>query len=137
MNYLLDTNVISELVRAKPSLKVLNWVDKIPDEALNISVITLGEIRKGIEKVADSRKKEKLRIWLEHELPYWFAGRILEIDVNVADTWGRLQGISRHPLPAIDSLIAATAINFNLSLVTRNVDDFKFTSLEVINPWEI
>lgn len=136
MNYLLDTNVVSEMVRSKPNKKVMNWFDEIPDDALHISVLTLGEIRKGVETVSDKSKKEKLRVWLEQELPDWFSNRILGVDQNIADTWGRLQSVSRNPLPAIDSLIAATAINFNLALVTRNTKDFNLAMLEIINPWE-
>lgn len=136
MSYLIDTNVISELVRAKPNKNVMNWFEAIPGDSLHLSVITLGEIRKGIEGISDARKKEKLRIWLEHEIPDWFGQRILSIDKYVADCWGRLQANKRHPLPAIDSLIAATAIHFNLALITRNVSDFNFPTLEVINPWD-
>lgn len=135
MSYLIDTNVISELVKPKPDKNVITWFDSIPGEDIYLSVLTLGEIRKGIEKVSDKSRKEKLRIWLEHELPGWFGDRILSIDKQIVDCWGRIQAHTRHSLPAIDSLIAATAISFNLALVTRNVADFKFETLEVINPW--
>ena len=136
MSYLVDTNVISELVRLKPNKNVMNWFEAIPNDSIHISVLTLGEIRKGIETVTDASKKEKLRIWLEHEIPEWFGPRILSIDKHIVDCWGRLQAIKRQPLPAIDSLIAATAIHFNLALVTRNISDFNFSTLEVINPWD-
>lgn len=135
MSYLLDTNVISELVRAKPHNPVIEWFKTIPDEALYLSVLTLGEIRKGVEKLSDLRRQEKLRLWLEIELPQWFENRILPIDAHVADRWGRLQSDMKKPLPAIDSLIAATALHHDLRIVTRNVQDFQYPGLEIICPW--
>lgn len=136
MSYLLDTNVISELVRPKPEKKVIEWFDRIPNESLNISVLSLGEIRKGVEKLSDSRRKEKLRLWLEIELLTWFEDRILAIDQAVADRWGRLQFRMKKPLPAIDSLIAATALYHDLRLVTRNKKDFNLPFLQIVCPWD-
>lgn len=136
MNYLLDTNVISELVRAKPNATVLNWFATLPNEALYISVLTIGEIRFGIEKIANSKRKEKLRIWLEHDLTCFFANRILPIDQLVTDKWGKLRFQMQRPIPAIDSLLAATAIVNDLSFVTRNTRGFQFPGLEIINPWQ-
>jgi len=137
MSYLLDTNVISELIRSKPNVQVIDWFKNIPDEMLYLSVLTLGEIRKGIEGITDLNRKEKVRVWLEHDLPIWFEERILHVDLHVADRWGRLQSDMRGTvLPAIDSLIAATALCYDMRLVTRNKKDFKNYSLEVINPWE-
>jgi len=135
MSYLINTNIFSELVRSKPHKNVLNWFEKIPNETLNISVLTLGEIRKGIEGIKDSARKEKLRLWLEIELPQWFGSRILMIDQHIAERWGRLQSEMKHTIPAIDSLIAATALHHDLRLVTRNERDFQFPSLQIINPW--
>ena len=138
MNYLIDTNVISELVKPKPEKQVTRWFASVPSESLYLSVLTLGEIRKGVTKVSDSTKKEKLRIWLEHELPAWFSNRILPIDAGVSERWGRLLGQHKKTLPAIDSLIAATALHFDLCLITRNISDFDgFTELQIINPWDI
>ena len=136
MSYLLDTNVISELIKLKPDKKVMDWVQSIPNEALYLSVLSLGEIRKGVEKLADHARKEKLRIWLEHELPAWFDNRLLNIDCGVADRWGRLLHEMSRPLPVIDSLLAATALHYDLRIVTRNTKDFKFPQLEVSNPWD-
>lgn len=135
MNYLLDTNVLSETVRRNPNKTVISWLDKIPGEALYLSVLTLGEIQKGIALLADSRRKEKLASWLEHDLAAWFNGRILEIDAAVAHRWGRMLGEIRRPVPTIDSLLAATALQHELALVTRNSIDFTVPGLEVINPW--
>jgi len=135
VSYLLDTNVVSELVRTSPDPAVVAWFDHVPDDSLYISVLTIGEIRKGIESVTDSRRKEKLRVWLEHTLPDWFEDRVLVIDEAVAEQWGRLQAQAGRPLPAIDSLLAASAIQHDLRMVTRNEKDFSFPGLEVINPW--
>ena len=135
MSYLLDTNVISELVRPKPAKAVLAWFENIPSEALHISVLTLGEIRKGVEKMPDGARREKLRLWLEHELVDWFGTRILLVDVPVADRWGRLLAQVGRPVPTIDSLLAATALHHELRLATRNQKDFDCPGLEVINPW--
>ena len=135
MSYLLDTNVISELVRPRPAQSVLAWFKNIPSEALHISVLTLGEIRKGIENMPDGARREKLRLWLEHELADWFGSRILPVDIPVADRWGRLVAQIGRPVPSIDSLLAATALHHELRLVTRNQKDFDYPGLEVVNPW--
>lgn len=135
MSYLIDTNVISELARPKPSKAVLAWFDSIPAEALNISVLTLGEIRKGIEQMPESARREKLRVWLEHDLIEWFGNRVLPIDIAVSDRWGRLVAQMGRPVPSIDSLLAATALHHELRMVTRNQKDFNYPGLEVINPW--
>jgi len=136
MNYLLDTNVISELVSAKPNKQVLSWFEQIPTNTLFLSVLTLGEIRKGIEKVQEGQRKNKLLIWLEHELTDMFGERILPISLEIADRWGKLQGQVKRTMPAIDSLIAATVLHHDMALVTRNGVDFEdFPGLEVINPW--
>ena len=135
MSYLVDTNVISELVRPKPAKAVLAWFENIPSEALHISVLTLGEIRWGVEQMPDGARREKLRLWLEHELVDWFGTRILLVDIPVADRWGRLVAQMGRPVPSIDSLLAATALHYELRLVTRNQKDFDYPGLEVVNPW--
>ncbi len=136
MNYLLDTNVISELVSVKPNTNVIAWFEQIPTNAFYLSVLTVGEIRKGIEKVTDKKRKNALLIWLEHELIEMFRERILIISMQVADRWGRLQCQAKRTLPAIDSLIAATALHHDMALVTRNTTDFAdCPGLEIINPW--
>ena len=135
MNYLLDTNVISELKRPKPNENVVNWFSEKEADSLYLSVLTLGEIRKGIEKMTDGQRKNALLIWLEKDIPLWFDSRLLNIDVETADCWGKLQAQANRPLPAIDSLLAATAIRHDLCLVTRNVGDFDYPNLKISNLW--
>jgi predicted nucleic acid-binding protein len=135
MSYLLDTNILSETIRKNPNRSVITWLDQLPGEALFISVLTLGEIRRGIEALSDKRRRETLRLWLEHDLPEWFEGRVLPVDLAVADRWGRLLAEAGRPVPTIDSLLAATALHHALRLVTRNERDFDYHGLEVINPF--
>jgi len=135
VSYLLDTNVISELARKKPSDRVIRWFREIPDEALHLSVLTLGEIRKGVEGLPAGARREKLRVWLEMELSEWFEDRVLPVDAAVADRWGRLLSEMQRPLPAVDSLLAATALHHDLRFVTRNKADFDYPGLDVIDPW--
>ncbi len=135
MSYLIDTNVLSELRRKTPDANVVKWVNSRPATSLYLSVLTLGELRKGIDSLADIKRKLKLVDWLETELPLFFAGRILAIDRGVADRWGRLLAVAGRPLPAIDSLLGATAAYHGLTMVTRNSKDFDNLGLEVLNPW--
>ncbi len=137
MSYLLDTNVLSELVSKNPNQGVIEWFDAIPDESLYLSVLSLGEIRKGVAKIENLRRKNKLLIWLENDLPGWFEDRILSIDQAVADRWGRLEYEVKRTLPAIDGLLAATALHHDLEMVTRNEKDFELPGLTVINPWKL
>lgn len=135
MTYLLDTNVLSELRRRVPDPKVVEWVERRPATTLHLSVLTLGELRKGIEALPPGERRRGLSDWLEVELTGFFAGRVLPIDVAVADRWGRLVTAAARPVAAIDSLLAATALTHGLVLVTRNVRDFGFSGLEVVDPW--
>ena len=98
-------------------------------------MLTLSELRKGIEGVPDAERRMALTDWLETDLPVFFAGRILSVDSQVADRWGRLVAVAGRPLPAIDSLLGATAAHHGLSMVTRNTRDFTNMGLDVINPW--
>ncbi len=137
MSYLLDTNVVSELVRRRPSTVVTAWLESVPDEALYLSVISLGEMRHGVEAMRDEARRERMRLWLEQDLPGWFGDRLLPISTQVADRWGRLLAEAVRSVPALDSLLAATALQHDLRLVTRNVTDFRFPRLEVVNPWNV
>lgn len=135
MSYLLDTNVVSELRRIRPNPGVVSWFSHRPASTLFLSVLTLGELRKGIDGASDAARRMALSDWLETELPSFFAGRILNLDAPIADRWGRLVAAAGRPMPAIDSLLAATAAHHGLSLVTRNARDFEGMGIEVINPW--
>lgn len=136
MSYLIDTNAISELIKENPNKNVMQWFQSVPGDRIYISVLTLGELRKGVDLILESAKKEKIRIWLEHQLPEWLQDRILSVDSEVAERWGRLLAQIKRPLPVIDSLIAATALHFDLNIVTRNETDFSYPGLEIINPWK-
>ncbi len=138
MRYLLDTCVISELVARQPNPRVVAWVDAVEESRLYLSVVTIGEIRRGIAKLPDSPRKERLNRWLEEDLLLRFSGRIVPIDVGVMLTWGdlvaRLERTGRV-LPAMDSLVAAIALHGEFTLVTRNVRDFEGTGVQIVNPW--
>lgn len=139
MNYLLDTNVISELVARTPNPHVISWIDSLDSGHLFLSVVTIGELRKGIEKMAHSPRKLMLGEWLVNDLFLRFGGRILSLDTEVMLTWGKLTGeLERRgrPLSAIDSLIAALALYHHLTLVTRNASDFVDTGVVLLNPWQ-
>jgi predicted nucleic acid-binding protein len=138
VSYLLDTCVLSELRKPAPDPNVTAWIQQIDESRLYLSVIVLGEIQKGIAQLDDSKKKQSLQLWLEQDLPARFAGRILPVDSNVALEWGLLQGLaarSGNPVPVIDSLLGATAICHNLTLVTRNTADFERLPVKLVNPW--
>ena len=136
MSFLLDTNVVSEIARPRPDKAVLAWFDAAADQQLYLSVLSLGEIRKGVDKLPVGKRRTDLDAWLDETLPAWFGTRLLPVDAPVAERWGRLLAASRRSLPAIDSLLAATALTHNLSLVTRIVGDFEVAGLTVIDPWK-
>jgi toxin FitB len=137
--FLLDTNCISELVRSQPEPRVLRWIEAADESLLYLSVLTLGEIRKGLAGLPQSRRRTRLETWLELELQARFSGRILPIDAAVADRWSWLAAAAKRkgmPLSAIDGLLAATALHHNLTIVSRNVGDFANTQAPILNPWE-
>ena len=136
--YLLDTNCVSELIRPHPDRRVMEWMDAANESSLYLSVLTLGEIRKGINSLPGSSRRTALESWLNHDLLIRFADRILDVDQAVADRWGRLAAAAvatKQLLPVIDGLLAATAIHHNLTLVTCNAKDVALTGVPVINPW--
>jgi len=136
LSYLIDTNVLSELRRKQPDPQVVAWLQARPPQSLFLSVLTLGEIRKGIERVTDIGRQQAFLDWLEVELPNYFLNRLLNIDAHTADRWGRLMASAGRPLPAIDGLLAATALQHDLTLVTRNIKDFSGLQVKLISPWE-
>ena len=139
MKVILDTCVISELVAKKPNQNVIEFVDALDADDVYLSVITIGEIIKGIEKLPDSPRKVELRRWLQEDLLARFQGRVLPLDTDTIVEWGMLTArveAAGKPMPAIDSLIAATALINKMTLVTRNVSDFDAAGVEILNPWK-
>ena len=139
MKYLLDTCVISELITKQPNPKVVEFVDSLDPEDVYLSVITIGEIVKGIEKLPKSRRKTDLHNWLNDDLLIRFEGNILTLDTNILIEWGKLtahlESVGKT-MPAIDSLIAATVLTKKMTLITRNINDFEETDVEIVNPWK-
>lgn len=139
MKYLLDTNVISELIAREPNQQVIDWLDTLDPTSVYLSVITIGELRKGIEKLPASRRKDDLTAWLTADLLVRFVDHIVDLTVDVLIAWGVLTAHLEHngtPMPAIDSLIAASVIAGQYTLVTRNEDDFRYANILLINPWK-
>lgn len=138
MRYILDTCTISELVRPQPSPAVTDWVDSQQEEHLYLSVLTLGELRKGVERLTDGRRRLRLENWLDSDLKLRFAGRWLPVDEEVAERWGLVtaQAAARGAvLPTTDGLIAATALVHGMTVVTRNATDMAAAGALVLNPW--
>ena len=135
MRYLIDTNIISELIKPQPNQHVLDWFAKIPNESIFISALTIGELRKGIEMLEPGKKRTKLLHWLEQDLLKWFGYNIIPISLEVAHRWGVISSRIKKALPVVDTLIAATAATHDLRIVTRNEADFCLPDVEVINPF--
>jgi len=138
LSFLLDTSVISELVKAAPDDRVIEWLKRTDEAALYLSVLTIGEIEKGIAKLPESSRREKLETWVRRDLADRFRERLLAIDGTVAATWGRLAGEAEargEPLPVIDGLIAATSLAHDLTVATRNIGDFERCGARCFNPW--
>jgi predicted nucleic acid-binding protein len=136
--FLLDTNVPSELTRPHPEPSVVQWLEEADDELLHISVVTLGEILKGITTLPESNRRRKLQKWLAETLRPWFKGRILPVSESVAERWGLIAGkckLQGRPLKVEDGLIAATALEHGLTMVTRNVKHFQGLGVKVFDPW--
>lgn len=137
MSFLLDTNVVSEWVKPKPNPGVVHWTDSADEDRIFLSVISLAELRYGIDRMASGKRQRRLEEWLRHELPLRFEDRILPVDPSVADACGRIvrhtESLGRS-IEAMDAFIAATAQVHQLTLVTRNVSDFVVLK-DVVNPW--
>ncbi|WP_026874410.1 type II toxin-antitoxin system VapC family toxin [Jiangella gansuensis] len=138
MNYLIDTNVASELISASPDPRVERWIQSVDEDTVHVSAITIGELRYGIERLTVGHKRSRLEEWLAGLFLPRFEGRLLAVTADVGDMWGRIkasaQSVGRQLTPA-DGLIAATAFCHDLVLVTRNVGDFAATGVELLNPW--
>jgi len=135
--YLLDTCLLSELIRKEPNQGVLDWIKDKEESSLFLSVLTIGELRKGIVKLKPSTKKKELTLWFA-ELESRFKDRIIPIDIQISLKWGEIQAnleVKGNSMPTIDSLIASTALCKNLIIVTRNGKDMKQSLVEILNPW--
>jgi predicted nucleic acid-binding protein len=137
MSFLLDTNAISEWVKPRPNPGLIGWMEAADEDRVFISVISLADLRYGIERLAAGSRRRRLEQWLQDELPLRFEGRILPVEADVAEAWGRAVSRSEaagRPISVMDAFLAATAETYRLTLVTRNVSDFSLLE-DVINPW--
>jgi predicted nucleic acid-binding protein len=138
VSFLLDTNVISEGGRPRPDPGVMAWLASIDEEQLFLSVISLAELRHGVERLEDGRRKSALDLWLAEALPARFDGRLLPVDAETADQWGRIVARAQtagRPIGAMDAFLAAVARQHQLTLVTRNLSDFEAIGVRLLNPW--
>jgi predicted nucleic acid-binding protein len=138
MSLLLDTNVLSEGMKPRPNAGVVTWLATVDEDRVYISVVTLTELRYGVERMAAGSRRKRLEDWLQSELPLRFDGRILPVDETIADASGRIVARSEaagRPIEAIDAFLAATAEVHRLTLVTRNQSDFQAVLKTTLNPW--
>jgi toxin FitB len=138
VSFLLDTNVVSEAMRPQPHPSVLEWLAAVDEDRIHLSVVTLAEIRHGIERLPTGSRRKRLDEWLRHDLVSRFEGRILPISPEIADAWGKIvarRDDAGRPIGAMDAFIAATAETYALTLVTRDVAGFETVVREIMNPW--
>ena len=138
MKYILDTCVISELIKPRPNSNVVSWVNSNPEETLYLTSITIGEIQRGIFKLKKSKKRTNLQNWLENELIVRFDKRIIGFGLFESITWGKIQAqAEKHgkKMPILDGLMASIAIVHNMGIATRNIDDMDVSGVALVNPW--
>ncbi|MDX9988197.1 type II toxin-antitoxin system VapC family toxin [Thiothrix unzii] len=139
MKYLLDTCVISEVIKREPNKNVISWLQAQNEDDLFLSILTFGEIQKGIQKDSDQSRKKKLKIWVEEDLKKRFENRIIPIDLKVVTNWGSIQGLAElagRTMPTLDGLIAVSGLTYNCVVATRNTSDMEQSTAELFNPWE-
>lgn len=137
MSFLLDTNVVSEWIKPLPNANLMRWTASVDEDSVFLSVISVAEVRYGIDHMASGKRQQRLDEWLRHELPIRFEGRILPVDASVADACGRIvrrTELLGHSIEAMDAFLAATAEVHQLTFVTRNVRDF-IALKDILNPW--
>jgi predicted nucleic acid-binding protein len=138
VNFLLDTNIVSEWVKPHPNAGVIDWLAEADEDRVFISAVTIAEIRYGIERLPRGVRRDRLNAWLTDDLPFRFENRILPIDAKVGDCWGRVMARGQdagRPVAPMDAFIAATSEWYDLVLATRNVSDFEALGIRLINPW--
>jgi predicted nucleic acid-binding protein len=137
--FLVDTNIPSELTRERPDAHVAAFLQRSDRQSTFLSVMTIGEISKGIAALPASQKRASLQNWLDLDVRSWFAGRILPVSEEIAELWGKLAASAKQcgtPLAVVDGVIAATALHHQLTLVTRNLKDFANLGVDLLNPWQ-
>jgi predicted nucleic acid-binding protein len=137
--YLVDTNIPSELTREIPDARVAAFLEKAGRESVFLSVMTVGEICKGIDMLPVSQKRNALQDWLDMDVRSWFAGRIIPVTESIAERWGHLAAAAKRKgvtLAVVDGVLAATALEHDLTLVTRNLRDFAVAGVVLLNPWD-
>lgn len=138
MSFLLDTNIISEGAKPRPDAGVMDWLASMDEEQMFLSVVSVAELRHGIELMDKGSRKAALDLWLTEHLAPRFEERLLPVDIRTAEQWGRIVARSQavgRPIGAMDAFIAAHAQQHDLTLVTRNVSDFEATGVRLFNPW--
>jgi predicted nucleic acid-binding protein len=138
MKFLLDTNVVSEWTKVRPNAAVTTWLTEVDEDRVFLSVVTIAELRRGVERLPAGERRKRLDEWMQGELPLRFEGRVIPVSELIANEWGRVvarREIQGRPIHAMDALIAATAEVHSLTLVTRNEADFRLTVKSVVNPW--
>jgi hypothetical protein len=138
VSFLLDTNVVSEWAKPRPDPGVIAWLAEVDEDRVFLSVVTLAELRHGVERLADGSRRRRLDAWLREELPLRFEGRVLSVDQAIADHWGEVvarREAAGRPIGIMDAFVAATANVHGLTIVTRNESDFRSAVKETINPW--
>lgn len=138
MSFLVDTNVVSEWVKPRPDPRIVQWFAEVDEDRVYLSVVTLGELRYGVERLPSGTRKQRLDEWVRHDLPLRFEGRVLSVDARIADAWGAIVARREQagkPIAAMDALVAATADVHDLTLVTRNISDFQATTRMLFDPW--
>jgi predicted nucleic acid-binding protein len=139
VSFLLDTNIVSEWMRPRPDPGVMRWLAEADEDRVYLSVVTLAELRRGIDRLADGQRRRRLEDWLSREIPQRFEGRILPIGATIAHAWGELVAKSERagrPLGVMDAFIAATAAVHDLAVVSRDTTAFRHWTKAVIDPWE-
>jgi predicted nucleic acid-binding protein len=137
--WLLDTCVLSELAKPRPDAGVVRWLEEADETRLYLSVVTLGELEKGIARLPASARRARIERWVREELAARFEGRLIDVERKVAERWGAISGASEArgvPLPVIDALIAASALTHGLEVVTRNTVDLERCGARCVNPWQ-